>query len=108
MGELLGRVFWPFLTQIAGKHAKSMMFLQKIFWGASPPNPPPGLRPWTPLGAAPPDPCRSLLASLAAPPRAWQRLASLAKSPPQRLILATGLVTHDFFETFKQSLKCIV
>ena len=46
------------------------LFLQKFPGGLRPLTPRQGLRPWTLLGAAPPDPCRSLLALLAAPPHA--------------------------------------
>ena len=58
-----------------------------------------GMRPPSPRqGAAPPDPCHSLLAPLAAQLLWTRRLASLAKGPPQRKNLATCLVRSYFFE----------
>ena len=45
---------------------QNLTILAKILRGASPPIHHKELRPLTPLGTVPPDPCRSLLASLAA------------------------------------------
>ena len=70
------------------------LFLENFPGGCAPLAPAKGLRPWTPLGAAPPDPCHSLLAPLAAQLLWTRQLASLAKSPPQRKNLATCLTTQ--------------
>ena len=79
----------------AGVHAPPNSILSKFSGGAPPPNPLPGLRPWTPLGAAPPDPCRSSLggASAASVARCDLRymLASLACATPQ-----AGCTPHYF------------
>ena len=46
------------IARIALRTTKTPLIF-KNFPGASPPSPHQGLRPWTPLGAAPPDPCSS-------------------------------------------------
>jgi hypothetical protein len=61
-----------------------LQFPKNFPGGSAPLAPRQGLRPWTPLGAAPPDPCRS---SLGGAPRHLTRaarylLASLASSLP--------------------------
>jgi len=63
------------------KMAPNNLYLPKFSGGLRPPSPPPGLRPWTPLGAAPPDPCQSSLGGASATSLAKASLRS-ATVPP--------------------------
>ena len=84
------------IAEIASKH----LYFRKIFRGGlCTPNPPPGLRPWTPLGAAPPDPpCNPPERSARCACLARSRFASLTTGPPGKHMppwlnnLATPLV----------------
>ena len=63
-----------------GKITQNRPNLLKFSGGICPPSPPPGLRPWTPLGAVPPDPCCSSLGGASrhrvrGRPQSWARFA---------------------------------
>ena len=64
--------------------------------GLRPPNPPPGLRPWTPLGAAPPDPRGAPSAALRATSLALYQTepARFARSLPPP---CSNIVTEALF-----------
>ena len=55
--------FW---TPVASPATELRYFCSKFSGGLRPPRPPPELGPWTPLGAAPPNPCRTSLSGASA------------------------------------------
>ena len=69
------------------KFLKIALFSQNFSGGLRPPSPPQGLRPWTPLGAAPPDP---RLSSLGGASRHLARNQNVTHSLRSQVGLATN------------------
>ncbi len=70
-----------------------MGFAASFSGGLRPLAPPQGLGPWTPQGAAPPDPCHSSLAALASPARCDQMdLSKLGCTTSQQVLHLGGQV----------------